>query len=149
MKQWQKVMSAFLREISFIKCINTFENNCQEAPLSLSCHVMSFCEWIMPRGGIVTSRRYIGRTSFLFFVSSSFFCWLLFCLGWQLSGCFFFFFPGCGRQHWYIQCPLGVWILIITDALSDYRCWKIARAVRIREWPSDWVLLGLYQYWQQ
>ena len=48
---------------------------------------MSFCEWTRLRGGIVTSRRDIGRTSFLFFfISSSFFCWLLFCWGWQLSG---------------------------------------------------------------
>ena len=27
----------------------------QEAPLSLACHVMSFCEWTMSRGGIITS----------------------------------------------------------------------------------------------
>ena len=48
---------------------------CQEAPLSLSCHVMSFCDWTMSRGGIVTSWRHIDMTSFVFYYSS-FFSWL-------------------------------------------------------------------------
>ena len=33
-------------------------------------------------------------------------------------------FSGCGRQHWYIQCPLGVCILFIIYTLFDYCCSK-------------------------
>ena len=89
------------------------DSSCQEAPLSLSCHVMSFSEWTMSRGGIVTSRRRIGRTPFVFYYFSSFICWLfvLFGLAAERQG-----FSGCGRQHWYIQCPLGVCIVIIIHA---------------------------------
>ena len=66
---------------------------CQEAQLWPCCHVMSFCEWTKSRGGIVTSRRQIGMTSFLFFISASFFFFnRLLCWDWQLSGRFFFFF---------------------------------------------------------
>ena len=52
----------------------------QEAPLSLSCHVMPFCEWTMARGSIVTSRRHIGRIPlfFLFFFFFFFFSCVLF-----------------------------------------------------------------------
>ena len=55
------------------RCIRSKANRvgfqCQEAPLSLSCHVMSFCERAVSGGGIVTSQHHIGRTSFLFFLS--------------------------------------------------------------------------------
>ena len=66
----------------------------QEAPLSLACHVMSFCERTMSRGGIITSWRHIGRMSIWFFV-----------LLWLAAERQWFF--GCGRQHCYIQCLLG------------------------------------------
>ena len=112
----------------------TFSDNILVAPLSLSCHVMSFCEWTMSCGGIITSRRHIGRTSFLFFISASFFCWLLFCWGWHLSGRVFFWLWQTARI---IQCPLGVRILFIMYALFHYCCSKTACVVRIQEWLSD------------
>ena len=96
---------------------------------------MSFCEWTTLCGGIVTSRRHTGRTSFSvllffffffllffsFFLSffffvffllllfASFCCWLFCVLGRHLScrSC-----SCCGRQHRYIQCPLGVCSLL-------------------------------------
>ena len=46
---------------------------------------------------------------------------LLFCWGWQLNGRSF----SCwGRQHCYIQCPLGICIQFITWCLFDYCCSK-------------------------
>ena len=116
---------------------DTKKSVCQEAPLSLSCHMMSFCEWTMSCGGIITSRCHNGRASFLFFTSSSFLLLtVVFCWGWHLSGRVFWL-----RQTAlvYIQCPLGVCILFIIHALFDYCCSKIARVVRIREWLPDWV----------
>ena len=125
--------------IIIIVIIISSKSMCQEEPLSLSCLVMSFCEWTMSRGGIANhDLTLVGRHSFFSFFLSFFFFFfvtvsltVLLGLAAERQG-----FSGCGRQQWYIQCPLGVAILFIIYALSD-NCSKTACVVRIRERLPD------------
>ena len=93
--------------------------------------MVSFCEWALSRGGIVTSRRHIGRTSSLYFISVPFFCQLFGFLGLAAerhAGTFF----GCSRKHRYVQCPLRVYVFSLSLMLFIDCCFSKPATVRLK-----------------
>ena len=70
----------------------------------------------------------VGRHSYFIILSHSLLTVVSLWLAAEQQG-----FSGCGRQHWYTQCPLGACIVFVINALFDNCCSKVACAVRIRE----------------
>ena len=112
-------------------CTHSDVSITKTAPLSLSCHVMSFCEWTMSRSGIVTSRRHIGRTACLH-LNSVILLLTVFCWDWQLNGRSF---SCCGRQHRYVKCPLGVCKRMLCSIITVRKSrvlWEFPRSGELR-----------------